>query len=131
MQVILNYKSYYDAFKLGMVNNGFKPVAEVLFYPLFHSHTLCDGNGTPYEVDAGNASHWGNGQDLIPKEIQDAVGTKDQGGRTIMYFIKNTKLLSGIDTLSVLELNPGLNIIYGSSNTGKSVGVKLFSMFGN
>lgn len=47
VQIILNYKSYYDVFKLGVVNNGFKPVAEVLFYPLFHPHTLCDANGTP------------------------------------------------------------------------------------
>lgn len=86
MQVILNYKSYYDAFKLGVVNNGFKPVAEVLFYPLFHPHTLCDGNGTPYEVDAGNASHWGNGQDLIPKEIQDAASTKESPAAYIKYF---------------------------------------------
>lgn len=86
MQVILNYKSYYEAFKLGVVNNGFKPVAEVLFYPLFHDHTLCDENGTPYEVDAQNASHWGNGQEHIQKEIQDAAGTKESLDAMIKYF---------------------------------------------
>ncbi len=86
MQVILNYKSYYDAFKLGVVNSGFKPVAEVLFYPLFHPHTLCDANGVPFEVDSTNASHWGNGQDLIQKEIQDAAGTAEALADYIKYF---------------------------------------------
>jgi hypothetical protein len=38
-----------------------------------------------------------------------------------MYYIKNIKLLSGTDTLSVLELTSGLNVIYGPSNTGKSL----------
>ena len=31
MKVILNYKSFYDACKLGMVDDGFTPVAKVLF----------------------------------------------------------------------------------------------------
>ena len=39
MKVILNYKSFYDAFKLGMVDDGFTPVAKILFHPLFSSHT--------------------------------------------------------------------------------------------
>lgn len=73
MQVILNYKSYFEAFRLGVVNNGFKPVAEVLFHPLFRSHTLLDAKLVPYEVNSQNASRWGNGQDPIQKEIQDAV----------------------------------------------------------
>ena len=72
MQVILNYKSYFEAFRLGVVNNGFKPVAEVLFYPLFRSHILLD------EVNSQNASRWGNGQDPIQKEIQDAAGTDEK-----------------------------------------------------
>ena len=40
MKVILNYKSFYDAFKLGMVDDGFTPVAKILFHPLFSSHTI-------------------------------------------------------------------------------------------
>ena len=59
MKVILNYKSFYDAFKLGMVDDGFTPVAKILFHPLFSSHTILDENGIPYEVDAQNASRWG------------------------------------------------------------------------
>lgn len=77
MQVILNYKSYFEAFRLGVVNNGFKPVAEVLFYPLFRSHILLDAKSVPYEVNSQNASRWGNGQDPIQKEIQDAAGTDE------------------------------------------------------
>lgn len=38
-----------------------------------------------------------------------------------MYYIKSIKLLSGADTISTLELEPGLNIVYGPSNTGKSL----------
>ena len=78
MQVILNYKSYFEAFRLGVVNNGFKPVAEVLFYPLFRSHILLDAKSVPYEVNSQNASRWGNGQDPIQKEIQDAAGTDEK-----------------------------------------------------
>lgn len=59
MQVILNYKSYFEAFRRGIVNNGFKPVAEVLFYLLFRSHTLLDAKSVPYEVNSQNASRWG------------------------------------------------------------------------
>lgn len=86
MQVILNYKSYYEAFRLGVVNNGFKPVADVLFYPLFKSHTLMDAKGEPYEVTAQNASRWGNGQDPIQKEIQDAAGTNETLDELVHYF---------------------------------------------
>ena len=78
MQVILNYKSYFEAFRLGVVNNGFKPVAEVLFYPLFRSHILLDAKSVPYEVNSQNSSRWGNGQDPIQKEIQDAAGTDEK-----------------------------------------------------
>ena len=86
MKVILNYKSFYDAFKLGMVDDGFTPVAKILFHPLFSSHTILDENGIPYEVDAQNASRWGNGQIPIQKEIQDAAGTNDTLTKMITYF---------------------------------------------
>jgi hypothetical protein len=86
VKIILNYKTYYEAFRLGVVNNGFKPVADVLFYPLFKSHTLMDAKGEPYEVTAQNASRWGNGQDLIQKEIQDVAGTNESLVELIRYF---------------------------------------------
>lgn len=38
-----------------------------------------------------------------------------------MYYIKNIILLTGDDVTSMLPLEPGLNIIYGQSNTGKSL----------
>ena len=38
-----------------------------------------------------------------------------------MYYIKEIKLLSDVDTTSVLSLENGLNIVYGPSNTGKSL----------
>ena len=99
MQIILNYKSYFEAFRLGVVNNGFKPVAEVLFYPLFRSHTLLDAKLVPYEVNSQNASRWGNGQDLIQKEIQDAVGTDETLNQLLDYFTK---------TVVPHELSPAL-----------------------
>ena len=74
MQVILNYKSYYEAFRTGVIDNGFTPVAKVLFYPVFKDNTVCDENGTPYAVDNQNASKWGNGYIPIQTEIQQAVG---------------------------------------------------------
>lgn len=38
-----------------------------------------------------------------------------------MYYIKEIKLLSDVDTVSELRLESGLNIVYGPSNTGKSL----------
>ena len=99
MQIILNYKSYFEAFRLGVVNNGFKPVAEVLFYPLFRSHILLDAKSVPYEVNSQNASRWGNGQDPIQKEIQDAAGTDEMLNQLIDYFTK---------TVVPQELSPAL-----------------------
>lgn len=61
MQVILNYKSYFEAFRMGVVNNGFKLVAEVFFYPLFRSHTLLDAKSVLYEVNSQNTSRWVDG----------------------------------------------------------------------
>ncbi len=34
MKIILNYKSYYEAFKLGVTDNGVTDVARLLFYPI-------------------------------------------------------------------------------------------------
>lgn len=73
MQIILNYKSYYEAFKIGVIDNGFTAVARVLFYPIFKNHTVCDENGTPYEADNTYSSRWGNGQIPIQIEIQQAA----------------------------------------------------------
>lgn len=88
MQVILNYKSFYEAFRLGVTDKGFTPVAKVLFYPIFKDHTVCDENGTPYEVDNQNASKWGNGYIPIQIEIQQAVGDNEMLLRLIEYFNK-------------------------------------------
>lgn len=56
MRVILSYKSYFEAFRMGAVNNGFKPVAEVIFYPLFRLHTLLDAKSVPHEVNYRHVS---------------------------------------------------------------------------
>lgn len=51
MKIILNYKSYYEAFKLGVTDNGFTDVARLLFYPIFEDKTILDENLNPYDVD--------------------------------------------------------------------------------
>ena len=38
-----------------------------------------------------------------------------------MFYIKKISLLTGANVISTLDLEPGLNIIYGESNTGKSL----------
>lgn len=83
---ILNYKTYYEAFKIGLIDNGFTAVAKVLFEPIFKEHTLCDNEGNPYEVNNTNASHWGNGQVPIQLEIQQAVSTNEMLDKLIKYF---------------------------------------------
>ena len=48
-----------------------------------------------------------------------------------MFYIKKISLLTGTNVISVLDLEPGLNIIYGESNTGKSLIVDCIDyMFG-
>ena len=79
MPRILNYKSYYEAFKLGVVDDGFTPVARLLFFPLFDpkgSIVLCDENDVPYEANNKNSSAWGNGTEPIPQKIQIEIGKK-------------------------------------------------------
>ncbi len=86
MKIILNYKSYYEAFKLGVTDNGFTDVARLLFYPIFKEKTILDENLNPYDVDNANASAWGNGYKTIPKEIQAAVGKNEMLTKIITYF---------------------------------------------
>ena len=80
MPRILNYKSYYEAFRLGVIDDGFTPVGRLLFFPLFDpmgTILLCDENDVPYEVNNKNASAWGNGTEPIPQKIQTEIGKKE------------------------------------------------------
>lgn len=86
LQIILNYKSYYEAFKIGVINSGFTPVATILFFPIFSDKTICDENNVPYEVNNQNASKWGNGYIPIQAEIQLAVGENEMLDKMIDYF---------------------------------------------
>lgn len=89
MAQILNYKSFYEAFKLGVVDNGFTPVARLLFFPLFDpngSIVLCDENGDPYEANNRNSSAWGNGTVPIPQIIQREISKNETLAILIKYF---------------------------------------------
>jgi len=91
MPRILNYKSFYEAFKLGVVDDGFTPVARMLFEPLFdpdRDPPLCDENGELYKVTNRNASEWGNGTEPIPIAIQTDVGKKEALELIINHFSK-------------------------------------------
>ena len=89
MPRILNYKSYYEAFRLGVIDDGFTPVGRLLFFPLFDpmgTILLCDENDVPYEVNNKNASAWGNGAEPIPQKIQTEIGKKETLEILIKYF---------------------------------------------
>lgn len=89
MPRILNYKSYYEAFKLGVVDDGFTPVARLLFFPLFDpkgSIVLCDENDVPYEANNKNSSAWGNGTEPIPQRIQTEIGKNETLAILIKHF---------------------------------------------
>jgi len=64
--VILNYKSLYEAVKIGVVNDGYTPVTRMLFFPVFDIHwgiQPCDADGVPYEVNNQNANSWCKGEE--------------------------------------------------------------------
>ena len=89
MPRILNYKSYYEAFKLGVVDDGFTPVARLLFFPLFNplgKIVLCDENDIPYEANNKNSSAWGNGTEQIPQRIQTEIGKNETLDILIEHF---------------------------------------------
>lgn len=89
MPKILNYKSYYEAFKLGVVEDGYTPVARLLFFPLFNpmrDFAPCDETGLPFEIDNQNARAWGNGMESIPQTVQTDAGKKETLDILIKYF---------------------------------------------
>ncbi len=83
---LLNYKSYYEVLRIGVVNKGFTAVAELLFRPLFEPCTLVDEKGTPFAADSTYASRIGNGYIAIHKTIQDAVSKKEMLQKYIKHF---------------------------------------------
>lgn len=92
MPRILNYKSYYEAFKLGVDDDGFTPVARLLFFPLFDplgEIVLCDENDVPYEANNKNSSAWGNGTESIPQKIQTEIGKNETLVLLINHFNSN------------------------------------------
>ena len=89
MRVILNYKSLYEAVKVGVTNDGYTPVTRMLFFPVFDPKgdiQPCDENGVPYEVDTKNANAWCKGEDNIPISIKTAVGKKSTLEALINYY---------------------------------------------
>lgn len=89
MPRILNYKFFYEAFRLGVIDDGFTSVARLLFFPLFDPMgeiILCDENGIPYEVNNKNSSAWGNGTEPIPQIIQAEIGKNETLAILIKYF---------------------------------------------
>ena len=88
MRVILNYKSLYEAVKVGVTNDGYTPVTRMLFFPVFDPKgdiQPCDENGVPYAVDTKNANAWCKGEDNIPVNIKTAVGKKSTLESLIKY----------------------------------------------
>lgn len=93
MPRMLNYKSYYENFKLGVVDDGYTPVARLLFFPLFNpkrDDLPCDETGAAYEVDSQNARAWGNGMEPIPQAVQTNAGKKESLNLLIEYFNSNS-----------------------------------------
>ncbi|MBQ9327924.1 MAG: hypothetical protein IJ225_05255 [Solobacterium sp.] len=89
MRVILNYKSLYEAVKVGVTNDGYTPVTRLLFFPVFDPKgdiLPCDDNGIPYAVDTKNANAWCKGEDNIPVNIKTAVGKKSTLEALIKYY---------------------------------------------
>ena len=99
MRVILNYKSFYEAFMLGVIDDRYTPVTRMLFFPIFDPQGTilpCDDNGLPYEANNKNSSAWCKGEEPIPIAIKTAVGKKT----TLEALIKNFKSKDFIDQLS-------------------------------
>ena len=62
VEIILNYKSYYEAFMLGVLDSGYTAVSKLLFSPLFASHTIVNDEGVPFEADDSTyAARWAHG----------------------------------------------------------------------
>lgn len=96
MQVILNYKSFYEAVKVGVTDDRYTPTTRLFFFPIFDplgDIQPCDENGTPYDVDTKYANAWCKGEDPIPLPIRDAVGKTETLEVIIKYF--HTKDFTG------------------------------------
>ena len=81
MNVILNYKSYFEAFRIGMSDQGYTAVARVLFSPLFEPGELLDEFDNPYGVTNQNARAWALGIEHIPQNIKKAITNRTTGAK--------------------------------------------------
>ncbi|MBP3805703.1 MAG: hypothetical protein J6I76_17750 [Oribacterium sp.] len=105
MEIILNYKSYYEAFVLGVVDSGYTAVAKLLFFPLFKPHTVVNDDGVPFEAESTIAARWAHGYIPIHENIRKAAAKNESLKLYIDYF-KNTivpKELSEATTDEMLD----------------------------
>ena len=87
MEIILNYKSYYEAFMLGVLDSGYTAVSKLLFTPLFAPHTIVNDEGVPFEADDSTyAARWAHGYIPIHKNIKKAADKKETLEMYVDYF---------------------------------------------
>ena len=70
MEILLNNKSYYEAFMLGVVDSGYTAIAKLLFFPLFKPHTIVNDDGVPFEAESTIAACLAHGYIPIHENIK-------------------------------------------------------------
>lgn len=130
MQTILNYKAYYDVFRLGVVDDGYTAVAKILFFPLFNPATLLDGAGTPYGVTNQNASAWAKGKEPIPKTIRKAV-TENQWTDSIVNYFKQVVYPKKLSSLTQNDMLAEMADLIQNSNLTGTKKKKLLKLYEN
>lgn len=128
MQPILNYKSYYEAFRQGIIDNGYTAVARLLFKPLFDMNSVvvvCMDSGELFGVDNQNSNSWAKGIEPIPREVKTAAGKNETLDALILYFASDEFQQEIADALRDEMLEAMVELVQSCSNLPQSARNKI------
>ena len=132
LQPILNYKSFYEVFRQGVVDNGYTAVARLLFKPFYDMNSSVAVNmdsGMLFGVDNQNANTWGKGTEPIPREVKTTAGKNEALDALIQYFSSEEFQSEIVDALREEMLDAMVNLVQSCSNLPTTVRTKILKCY--
>ena len=128
LQPILNYKSYFEAFRQGVVDDGYTAVARLLFKPLYYHESavvVFMENGELLGVDNQNSNAWAKGTESIPNEVKKAAAKNGTLQVLIQYFSSQEFQEEIADALREEMMEAMVDLVQSCSNLPATVRTKI------